>query len=108
MIAEAAVFPPTMVATESWPPNPAEATQLLHPRGAVVVADPDESPLPFADAAFDLVTSTHPATVRWSEIARVPSIGTVCTTRIGGSCRTAPSSRIRHAPCSRRENRCEA
>lgn len=64
-------FPPVMVATESWPPNVAAATELLHPLGAVVVADPDEPPLPFADAAFDLVTSRHPATVWWAEIARV-------------------------------------
>ncbi|KAA5836283.1 class I SAM-dependent methyltransferase [Saccharopolyspora hirsuta] len=64
-------FPPVVVATESWPPNVAKATRLLHPLGAVVVADPDEPPLPFADAAFDLVTSRHPATVWWSEIARV-------------------------------------
>ena len=39
--------------------------------GAVVVADPEEPPLPFADGAFDLVTSRHPATVHWNEIARV-------------------------------------
>ncbi|MFC4372642.1 class I SAM-dependent methyltransferase [Nocardia halotolerans] len=71
VLAGAAMFPPTMVATESWPPNIAEATALLHPRGAVVVADPDEPPLPFADAAFDLVTSRHPATIWWHEIARV-------------------------------------
>ncbi|AUY47918.1 class I SAM-dependent methyltransferase [Streptomyces sp. CB01881] len=64
-------FPPAMVATESWPPNIAKATRLLHPLGAVVVADPDEPPLPFADEAFDLVTSRHPATVWWAEIARV-------------------------------------
>lgn len=64
-------LPALMVATESWPPNVAKATELLHPLGAVVVADPDEPPLPFADTAFDLVTSRHPATVWWSEIARV-------------------------------------
>jgi SAM-dependent methyltransferase len=64
-------FPRTMAATESWPPNVARATQLLHPRGVVVVADPDEPPLPFADASFDLVSSRHPVTVWWSEIARV-------------------------------------
>ncbi|GHG53661.1 class I SAM-dependent methyltransferase [Streptomyces griseocarneus] len=63
--------PPVLAATESWPPNIAKATRLLHPLGAVVVADPDEPPLPFADAAFDLVTSRHPATVWWTEIARV-------------------------------------
>jgi SAM-dependent methyltransferase len=71
VLAGATAFPPTMVATESWPPNLAKAALLLHPRGVVVVADPDEPPLPFADAAFDLVTSRHPATVWWSEIARV-------------------------------------
>ncbi|TQC46941.1 class I SAM-dependent methyltransferase [Rhodococcus sp. WS4] len=71
VLAGAAKLPPAMVATESWPPNVAKATALLHPRGAVVVADPDEPPLPFADGAFDLVTSRHPATVWWEEIARV-------------------------------------
>lgn len=71
VLAEAPTFPPTAVATESWPPNVAKATALLHPRGVVVVADPDEPPLPFADGAFDLVTSRHPATIWWEEIARV-------------------------------------
>ena len=71
VLAEAPRFPPTAVATESWPPNIAHATRILHPRGVVVVADPDEPPLPFADEAFDLVTSRHPATIWWEEIARV-------------------------------------
>ncbi|MFC4126025.1 class I SAM-dependent methyltransferase [Nocardia rhizosphaerae] len=64
-------YPRTMVATESWPPNVADATARLHPLGVVVVATSDEPPLPFGDAAFDLVTCRHPATVWWSEIARV-------------------------------------
>jgi SAM-dependent methyltransferase len=64
-------FPPTMAATESYPPNVVLATRRLHPRGVVVVADPDEPPLPFADDAFELVTSRHPATIWWGEIARV-------------------------------------
>lgn len=71
VLAEARQLPPGMVATESWSPNLAAATQRLHPRGAVVVADPDEPPLPFAESAFELVTSRHPATVWWSEVARV-------------------------------------
>src|SRR5690606_7980193 len=71
VLAEAEVFPRTAVATESWPPNVAKAARKLHPRGVVVVADPDEPPLPFANDAFDLVTSRHPATVWWTEIARV-------------------------------------
>lgn len=71
VLAAAEVFPPTMVATESWPANVALATRRLHPLGVVVVADPDDPPLPFADDAFDLVTSRHPVTVWWAEIARV-------------------------------------
>jgi SAM-dependent methyltransferase len=75
VLAEASAFPATMAATESWPPNVAKATRLLHPRGVIVVADPDEPPLPFADEAFDLLTSRHPATVWWKEIARVLRAG---------------------------------
>lgn len=64
-------FPPTMAATESWPPNAARATELLHPRGVVVVTVPDRPPLPFGDSAFDLVSSRHPLATWWDEIARV-------------------------------------
>ncbi|BFV60364.1 class I SAM-dependent methyltransferase [Kitasatospora sp. CMC57] len=71
VLAGAGRFPPVMAATESWPPNVAKATALLHPLGAVVVAAPDEPPLPFADGAFDLVTSRHPVEPYWSEIHRV-------------------------------------
>ncbi|MET7524496.1 class I SAM-dependent methyltransferase [Streptomyces sp900116325] len=71
VLASALKLPPVTAATESWPPNIARATALLHPRGAVVVADADEPPLPFGDAAFDLVVSRHPVTTWWAEIARV-------------------------------------
>ncbi|MET9343098.1 class I SAM-dependent methyltransferase [Nonomuraea sp. NPDC003804] len=71
VLAGARKLPRTMVATESWPPNIVRATRLLHPLGAVVVATSGEPPFPFADEAFDLVTSRHPVTVWWSEIARV-------------------------------------
>lgn len=64
-------FPPAMAATESWPPNARRATELLHPRGVVVVATTDQPPLPFADGAFDLVSSRHPIAVWWPEVARV-------------------------------------
>ena len=44
-----------------------------------------EPPLPFADGAFDLVTSRHPATVHWSEIARVLAPGgTYFAQHVGG------------------------
>ena len=71
VLAGVATFPPTMVATESWPPNAALATKLLHPRGVVLVVTRDPAWLPFADGAFDLVTSRHPIAVRWGEIERV-------------------------------------
>lgn len=71
VLAETTTFPPVAVATESWPPNIRKATKLLHPLGVSVVATTDEPPLPFADEAFDLVTSRHPATIWWEEIARV-------------------------------------
>ncbi|MFG2360284.1 class I SAM-dependent methyltransferase [Streptomyces mirabilis] len=70
VLASAPTLPPLIAATEGWPPNVAKATALLHPRGAVVVASPEDAPLPFADGAFDLVTSRHPVTTHWSEIAR--------------------------------------
>jgi SAM-dependent methyltransferase len=71
VLAGVAKLPPLAAATESWPPNIARATTLLHPRGVVVIADADEPPLPFGDAAFDLVVSRHPVTTWWAEIARV-------------------------------------
>ncbi|MDQ1036413.1 SAM-dependent methyltransferase [Streptomyces sp. V3I8] len=71
VLAAAAGLPRLTVATEGWPPNVAKATALLHPRGAVVVASPQDAPLPFGDGAFDLVTSRHPVTPHWTEIARV-------------------------------------
>ncbi|TLS45109.1 methyltransferase domain-containing protein [Streptomyces montanus] len=68
-------LPPLTVATEGWPPNVAKATALLRPRGAVVVASPEDAPLPFADEAFDLVVSRHPVRADWTEITRVLSPG---------------------------------
>lgn len=63
--------PVLVAATEGWPPNVAKATALLRSRGVVVVAAPDDAPLPFADGVFDLVLSRHPVRPYWTEIARV-------------------------------------
>jgi SAM-dependent methyltransferase len=71
VLAGAGPFPPTMAATEPWPPNVRVATARLHPLGAVVVDTSRTSSLPFGDTAFDLVTSRHPSAVWWDEIARV-------------------------------------
>lgn len=75
VLAGAGVIPRTMAATESWPPNLAKATEVLHPLGVVVVEASDEPPLPFADNAFDLVSSRHPNTVSWPDLARVLAPG---------------------------------
>ncbi|MEU7378972.1 MULTISPECIES: methyltransferase domain-containing protein [unclassified Streptomyces] len=70
-LGRAAATPALLAATEGWPPNVAGATALLRPRGVVVVDSPEDAPLPFADAAFDLVVSRHPVRPHWGEIARV-------------------------------------
>ncbi|MFD9728353.1 methyltransferase domain-containing protein [Streptomyces sp. NPDC059072] len=86
VLAGAAPLPPLTAATESWPPNIDRATRLLHPLGAVVVADADEPPLPFGDEAFELVASRHPVTIWWEEIARVLTPGgTYLSQQVGPS-----------------------
>lgn len=70
VIDEAPVLPPRMAVTESHRPNIAVARHRLGPRDVdVVEADPRR--LPFANGSFDLVTSRHPVSPAWSEIARV-------------------------------------
>jgi SAM-dependent methyltransferase len=64
--------PPLLVGTEGYAPNVSLAGRRLRPRGAWVVATDDErQALPFAEEAFDLVTSRHPVETWWAEIARV-------------------------------------
>lgn len=63
--------PGLLAATEGWPPNVPKASALLGARGVVVVASPEDAPLPFADETFDLVLSRHPVRAHWAEIARV-------------------------------------
>ncbi|TDC99722.1 class I SAM-dependent methyltransferase [Nonomuraea deserti] len=71
VLAGVPTLPPVTVATESWPPNLALAASRLRRRGARVVADDDGPRLPFVSGVFDLVTSRHPVTTWWEEIARV-------------------------------------
>jgi len=75
VLAEGGSYPPVMVATEAWPPNLAVASSRLHALGVAVVQHDGAGPLPFADAAFDLVTSRHPVSTDWQEIARVLTPG---------------------------------
>jgi SAM-dependent methyltransferase len=75
VLAGVARLPAIMVATESWPPNVVKARRVLRPRGVLVVAAPDAPALPLAGGAFEVVTSRHPVTVWWAEIARVLAPG---------------------------------
>ena len=75
VLGEAGGYPPVAVATEAWPPNLTAAAARLRPLGVVVVGHDGLSPLPFADRSFDLVTSRHPVSTDWAEIARVLAPG---------------------------------
>jgi SAM-dependent methyltransferase len=68
-------LPPRMVVTEGWPPNAEHARRLLSPRGVEVVPVGQGQPLPFPEASFDLVSSRHPVSPDWPEIARVLADG---------------------------------
>ena len=71
VIAEMPHLPPRMVVTEGWAPNVEHARDLLSPRGVQVVSVEQGGPVPFPDASFELVTSRHPVSSDWAEIARV-------------------------------------
>ncbi len=71
LVAQIPHLPRTMVVTEGWAPNVERAQRVLSPRGVQVVAVKQGEPLPFPDRSFELVTSRHPVTPNWGEIARV-------------------------------------
>ncbi|SCG49168.1 Methyltransferase domain-containing protein [Micromonospora echinaurantiaca] len=71
VLAEVPDPPRLLVATEGWPPNVLVARRVLRRVGASVVAVTPDAPLPFRDAAFDLVVSRHPVRTDWAETARV-------------------------------------
>ncbi|SEQ55242.1 class I SAM-dependent methyltransferase [Microlunatus flavus] len=75
VLAEAGTYPPLAVATEGWLPNLAVAADRLRPRGVTVLGHDGATPLPFVDGVFDLVTSRHPVSTDWPEIARVLAPG---------------------------------
>jgi SAM-dependent methyltransferase len=71
IIAEVPQLPPRMVVTEGWPTNVEHARRLLSRRGVDVVPVEQGRPLPCPEASFDLVSSRHPVSPDWHEIARV-------------------------------------
>jgi hypothetical protein len=74
-LSQLSVTPRLLAATEGWTPNAAIAQRNLHRFAGSVVISPDDAPLPFADDAFDLVSSRHPVSVVWGVIARVLTRG---------------------------------
>jgi hypothetical protein len=71
IIAAVPRLPPRTVVTEGWPPNVAHARRLLSPRGVQVLAVAQGEPLPLPGGTFELVSSRHPVSPDWAEIARV-------------------------------------
>lgn len=71
VVASVPVAPPTLVATEAWPPNLPVAARNLGRRGGHVVQADAAGELPFRSAIFDLAVSRHPIVLVWPEIARV-------------------------------------
>ncbi len=79
-------WPPKVLATEEYPPNFELATRRLSPLGASVISTSisNIAPMPFANAAFDLVLNRH-AAFNSTEIARVlTSVGTFLTQQVHG------------------------
>jgi SAM-dependent methyltransferase len=75
VLSEAAILPARMCVTEAWPPNVKRARELLGPRGVEIHEVSEDGMLPFSDESFELVTSRHPVSPKWSEIYRVLSPG---------------------------------
>ena len=69
-------WPPTVVATEGYPPNVELAAARLSSWGATVVraALSDTAPMPFASSGFDLALNRH-AAFNSHEVARILSPG---------------------------------
>jgi SAM-dependent methyltransferase len=75
VLAEAGTYPSVMVATEGWLPNLVVAAARLRPLGVVVLGHDGVASLPLANESVDLVTSRHPVSTDWAEIARVLAPG---------------------------------
>jgi SAM-dependent methyltransferase len=72
MLAALPSLPPLTVGTESYEPNIAVAGERLRSRGAhLVCPDSGGRRLPFCNDTFELITSRHPVSTWWDEIARV-------------------------------------
>jgi SAM-dependent methyltransferase len=76
MVAALPALPRLTVGTEAYEPNVAIAARRLAARGAHLVRpDATRAQLPLRGATFELVTSRHPVTTWWPEIARVLAPG---------------------------------
>jgi SAM-dependent methyltransferase len=76
LLAGLPAWPRLVVGAEGHPPNAVLAARRLGARGGHVVRIGQAvQALPFRPGAFDLVTSRHPVTTWWGEIARVLTAG---------------------------------
>ena len=92
LLAGLPALPAVARGAEGYAPNVAVAATAPAPtRWTVVAIDQAHEALPFAAASFDLVTSRHPITTWWDEIAP------------RARARAAPTSRSRSDPHSVRE-----
>jgi SAM-dependent methyltransferase len=71
ILSEIDAGPRRIVVSESWSPNISIAKQNLERFRASIVEISDDSDFPFPDDTFELVSSRHPTTTLWKEIARV-------------------------------------
>ena len=70
-LGHAAGRPRQLAATEGWLPNIEVARRALSRFGVRVEHAAEDAPFPFDSGTFDLVTSRHPVSTGWGEVARV-------------------------------------
>lgn len=78
-------YPPSVYATEAYPPNVPIAKKRLEPLGVKVVQIDEDTNLPFDDDCFDLIINRHES-YSPKEVSRILSNqGIFLTQQVGGS-----------------------
>ncbi|MES1044989.1 class I SAM-dependent methyltransferase [Heyndrickxia oleronia] len=78
-------YPPTICATEAYPPNVPIAKKRLEPLGVKIVQIDDDNELPFEDNSFDLIINRHES-YSPTELKRIlTNQGIFLTQQVGGT-----------------------